>query len=701
MKNLRAILLLTVALVSILVYSQAIKVDAHNSAINKSNIEISEDIVISIDQNAISLGQQSEIDFAINITNVCSDTLYNININVNSTSSDINIAPNSLSQAVLDIEDEIFFHTYANIIDPTTIGSTSVDLVLCIDSSGSMGEEIVSVQSELTEIITTLEVEIPDLRIGAISYGWNKYSEYPMSSENNYIPLTTDFINLKEFIDTLYASGGVEPWGDALYLANTWEWRDEANKLVIMIGDEDCDPGRIVGSESSSTVYNGTELFSVVNSLKEKGVVINTVVTENPDRNVEEQFQWISSYTEGKSVYLPEIESAADPMSLPDLIQEWTLELSREFSHWIKVFVCWTDMDGNNFYNTAEAHFWLDLASPSILHFESIKSAGEGNYNVEIIAEVKDFSNITNVAIYHNAEGIWSVESMDYSEKNSVYLKTFLNLPLNFNLTFFIEAVDIHGNVGSSLKHWLLVMPAERKIGENNYLFLNAEETEETLFSSQKDDDYYLWVKSSENKSYTLTVQNIDESTTILNPTQIVELDYYENGSKLLLYKFEMQNKMYTLLITANDNISHQLSIEYCWLEEKNAYDQSVEGIMTEEIRKTLYKWEVTECGYLYIDYTPYSDLVVKGDVYYENWTYMGNITISNFLNITTSGTYYVIIHGILRTGDYRVIINEEQPYVTDMYYNASNASGFEFTIFPFVMFLFFIRSLILKKRER
>lgn len=700
MKSLKAKLLLIITFTSILLFSQILEANSQVSVTEISNSEVSDNIKIEINQNVDSLGLDSEIDFTINVTNVCPEDLYNIEINVSTSSEDVNISSNYLSQAVLNVQEEITFHSYANIINPEITSASSVDLVLCIDSSGSMGEEIESVQDELNKIITTLDEEIPDIRIGAIAYGWALHSEYPMSSTSNYIPLTTDFGNLKEFINSLYASGGIEPWGDALYLADTWEWREEANKLIIMVGDEDCDPGKIVGSESSSSVYNGTELFAVVDSLKQKGIIINSVVTENPDQNVEDQFQWISNYTQGESVYLPEIESAADPMTLPELIQEWTLELSREFSHWITVDVYWTNIYGNEFYNTAKAHFWLDLAPPSILHFETIKSAKNGFYNVEIIAEVRDFSNITNVVIYHNAMGTWTVENMDYNTENLVYTKTLLELPLNYNLTFFIEAADINGNAGSSMKYWLLVMPSERQIGELSYLFLSSEECEETLFSPIENCEHYLWIKSNNNEVFNLSVLSGTETIDILHPDEIKELDNFENGTSLLLYKFNMRNESYRLLISAEDNISQTLSVEYCWLKSNNLNSRSVDATMTEQIRKTLYLWDINEWGYLYIDYTPSSDLVVIGDVYFENWTYIGSITVSNSVNLT-SGKYYVIIHGTLRTGNYRVIINDERPEVDDWYYSYSgtNASGFEFIIFPFVFLLLSLKSF--RKRKK
>ncbi|MHA2276008.1 MAG: vWA domain-containing protein, partial [Candidatus Kariarchaeaceae archaeon] len=294
--------------------------NATNFQFNASTPIFSDKILIDISQNATGIGMHSAINFNIEIHNNGSTIARELNIALSTTTPEIQISPTSNFQISELLENTSLTLDVSADLSTSEI-TQAVDLVLIVDASGSMGEEIISVQEELTDLIDTLSVEIPDLRIGVIIYGSTIYSEYPMSSTNNYLDLTTEFENVKYFINSFRAGGGTEPWGDALYLAETFTWRNNAQKLIILVGDEDCDPGRIIGNGVSGSWYNGTELLSIVTQLKEIGVIINTVVCENPDNHVTHQFQWISEFTSGTSVFLPDLLNGETPITLPQIIQ--------------------------------------------------------------------------------------------------------------------------------------------------------------------------------------------------------------------------------------------------------------------------------------------------------------------------------------------------------------------------------------------
>jgi len=90
-----------------------------------------------------------------------------------------------------------------------------------------------SVKQKIVELTNYLFSEIPEIRFGAMAYGWAKYSEYPQEDPRNYLEFTDSKLAICNFIESLYADGGVEPWGDALWLANSWTWRSNAKKLYI------------------------------------------------------------------------------------------------------------------------------------------------------------------------------------------------------------------------------------------------------------------------------------------------------------------------------------------------------------------------------------------------------------------------------------------------------------------------------------
>ncbi|MFX0207255.1 MAG: VWA domain-containing protein, partial [Candidatus Hodarchaeota archaeon] len=439
------------------------------TATPKNSIIDSQDVEISISKNATGIGTYSSLEFTVELTNTLSESVHDINGYAAVDSPYIELTPSTIpvyNTPTLEPEESIEFTIGARVLEEIT--TAAVDVIIIIDASGSMGEEIASVQDKLTEMIDTISTSIPELRMGVIVYGWSKYSENPMSHPDNQLEFTTDFNAVKDFINALYASGSYEPWGAALYLANSWDWRTEAQKLIIMIGDEDCDPSQVVGGTTGEGPYNGSDLLNVVTNLKEKEVRINTVVTLSPgvSSTVENQFSWIAAYTGGEQVFLPELEEQG--VDLPTLIQEWTLEMSREFHKKLNVTITWEDGSGAKYRNTETEGFWLDFTPPYVVVSKKVTPTGVNLYSVEILAEVKDLSEIGHVTLYHNAYGGWDVVFMTPIPNGSYYFAELTDLPGQFNLTYVIEASDILNNVGTTDAQWIIVEPVRTVLGEES-----------------------------------------------------------------------------------------------------------------------------------------------------------------------------------------------------------------------------------------
>ncbi len=675
-----------VILVIALYVGQNLILDVNNkksfeSGIKESSIVISDDLVISIAQNSSSLGIHSNIAFDIYMYNNGTYTVNFEKISVSTTSTNIAILSNNADQLTsVDIGQNISFHAEITAIDSQPV--QTVDLVLVIDVSGSMGEELSAVQNELTNLIDTLADEIPDLRIGAIFYGSTRYSEYPTRSESNYLDLTSDFSRVQTLINSFSASGGKEPWGDALYLAKYFSWRVGSQKLIILVGDEDCDPGDYVGTDSSASMYNGSELLSVVTDLKNLGVKISTVVCENPDRYTAHQFQWISQYTGGKSVYLPDLERGEDPISLPALIQEWTLELSREFSNWFLVKAEWKDPTDTLVSAEAKTHLWLDFAAPSLIYFEKVIPKGSDIFDVYLYAEVLDFSPIEKVLVYHDGSGdVLTSSVMEYDNSSSLYYTLIPGLTRGKNLSFFFKCSDILKNAEFSREYWLSVNFQEKMLGQMTIIPVKPEESVCSLLTIQEESSVKLWL--SGNSSLTeISVFLFDNETQTTNYTSSRSSSFFNERLDLWyrILEFDLNSQTYLLNVTIPSlNTTSLSTLEYTWISSHSIYNHSVTANMTEIERKHLYRWNVEENLNLYFDYTPTSDLVVRGDVYFLNWTYIGSFTALEAIELQP-GTYYVIVEGQLRTGLYRVILSEDTPEVTDMYYGAS-ASGFDFLL--------------------
>ncbi len=286
-----------------------------------------EDLEIDFTLNQTSIGRHNGALAEIYLDNTGTNPVSNVKVNftLDGEFSEFSSTYSSYQEVALISPTQNSTINVEVILNLTQIDDeNAADVVLVFDASGSMSDEISSIKAKFTEVVNSLSDNINSLRIGMIVYGWDKYSEYPASSVNNYVQLTTNHNEVLNLIDELTATGGVEPWGDAFSVINSWSWREDVPKLAIIVGDEDCDPGNIVGVGSTDQYYNGTQLVNVITSLKEKDVIINSVIT-GISGIVENQFQWIADHTEGECVYLEDIQSGTDPIDLPELIEGWTL----------------------------------------------------------------------------------------------------------------------------------------------------------------------------------------------------------------------------------------------------------------------------------------------------------------------------------------------------------------------------------------
>lgn len=116
-------------------------------------------------------------------------------------------------------------------------GHGQIDVVIVIDTSGSMNDVIESVKHNVALIFDSVVAQIPDSMIGLIqqgdSYQPSVYKCQPTNNTSTFQAAINTFVNCggsnEEYVDSLLM--GVEQTN----------WRDGATKLVIIIGDERAD----------------------------------------------------------------------------------------------------------------------------------------------------------------------------------------------------------------------------------------------------------------------------------------------------------------------------------------------------------------------------------------------------------------------------------------------------------------------------
>jgi hypothetical protein len=132
----------------------------------------------------------------------------------------------------------------------------SLDLVLCLDTTGSMKNDIDSVRRLLIPLLEGMITDFTDFRIGMVLYK-DYYEEYL----TRIIPFTKDFGVFRRNLNAIRTGGGrdiPEAIYEALYEGVIkFPWEAES-KLIILIGDAPPHP-RQRGKVSKDTVDEGVE----------------------------------------------------------------------------------------------------------------------------------------------------------------------------------------------------------------------------------------------------------------------------------------------------------------------------------------------------------------------------------------------------------------------------------------------------------
>jgi len=142
----------------------------------------------------------------------------------------------------------------------------NVDIVLCIDTTGSMGPYINAVRKMLIPMMKETIAEYSDFRIGMVLY-----RDYKDEYLNKVIPFTKDFNVFQRNLNAIYCKGGgdiPEAVYEALYEgADKFPWAAES-RLLILVGDAPPHP-RQRGKISKEMVYqkvaeNGLKVSAIL-----------------------------------------------------------------------------------------------------------------------------------------------------------------------------------------------------------------------------------------------------------------------------------------------------------------------------------------------------------------------------------------------------------------------------------------------------
>jgi hypothetical protein len=141
-----------------------------------------------------------------------------------------------------------------------------VDVVLCLDTTGSMRDDIDSIRRLLIPLLERIIADFNGFRIGMVLY-----KDYYEAYLTRVIPFTDDFAQVRTVLNNIRVGGGrdiPEAVYEALYEgAVKFPWDADSN-LLILIGDAPPHP-RQRGNVSKEMVDNAVE---------ERGVKVNAII---------------------------------------------------------------------------------------------------------------------------------------------------------------------------------------------------------------------------------------------------------------------------------------------------------------------------------------------------------------------------------------------------------------------------------------
>jgi Mg-chelatase subunit ChlD len=161
--------------------------------------------------------------------------------------------------------------------DPPTI-----DVVILLDSTGSMADEILAIKSHIQNIVKDTRSGSPQpvVRIGIVAY-----RDHP-PEDNSYVykqfDLTRDIDGLMDELHDIDARGGgdgPEAVADGLHVAvNKMDWSDNAEKIIFLIGDA---PPHGIGNSGDSSFQQGCpvgyDYLEEVERVVDMGITIYTI----------------------------------------------------------------------------------------------------------------------------------------------------------------------------------------------------------------------------------------------------------------------------------------------------------------------------------------------------------------------------------------------------------------------------------------
>jgi Mg-chelatase subunit ChlD len=183
----------------------------------------------------------------------------------------------------------------------------AMDLVLVIDTTGSMSDELTYLQAELDSVIERVRRNAGnvDLRVGVIVYR-DEGDDYVVKSA----PLTADIGSVGQMLDAQQADGGgdePEAVDQAMAAAGRMQWRPDAAKALLFVADAPPHEEAMAAT------------FAAAEKLRSRGVQIVPVAASGVEDSAQYVMRSMAALTQGRYIFLTDDSGVGNPHAEPDL----------------------------------------------------------------------------------------------------------------------------------------------------------------------------------------------------------------------------------------------------------------------------------------------------------------------------------------------------------------------------------------------
>jgi len=212
----------------------------------------------------------------------------------------------------------------------------TADIMFVVDATGSMGDEINYLRSELSDVVKSVKENNDDdfeYRIGSVFYK-DKKDDYITA----HSPLDADITKTVNFIESKSAGGGgdyPEAVDDALALALEQDWNPDAiSRIIFLLLD-------------APPHHNTAVLNRLQNQIKDaasRGIKIIPITASGIDRNTEFLMKFFAISTNGTYVFITDDSGIGNPHLAP-VVEDYEVEklnalLIRLISNYSKLTHC-------------------------------------------------------------------------------------------------------------------------------------------------------------------------------------------------------------------------------------------------------------------------------------------------------------------------------------------------------------------------